>query len=68
MLILGGGFGGAYAARRQGQTLGNRSDVEVVLISRENSLLFTPMLHEVAAGDLYPLTPDFLEPGAVFEA
>jgi NADH dehydrogenase len=29
-------------------------DVEVVLVARENYLLFTPMLHEVAAGDLYP--------------
>ena len=26
--------------------------VEVTLVSRENFLLFTPMLHEVAAGDL----------------
>jgi NADH:ubiquinone reductase (H+-translocating) len=26
----------------------------VTLISRENFILFTPMLHEVAAGDLYP--------------
>lgn len=48
VLILGGGFGGAYAARRLGQTLGKRQDIEVVLISRENYLLFTPMLHEVA--------------------
>ncbi len=54
VLILGGGFGGAYAARRLGQTLGKRQDIEVVLLSRENYLLFTPMLHEVAAGDLYP--------------
>src|SRR6476661_391372 len=60
VLILGGGFGGAYAARRLGQRLSKRSDVEVVLISRENYLLFTPMLHEVAAGDLYP--PDIVEP------
>jgi NADH dehydrogenase len=60
VLILGGGFGGAYAARRLGQTLGKRPDVEVVLISRENYLLFTPMLHEVAAGDLYP--PDIVIP------
>jgi NADH dehydrogenase len=60
VLILGGGFGGAYAARRLGQTLGKRQDVEVVLISRENYLLFTPMLHEVAAGDLYP--PDIVVP------
>jgi NADH dehydrogenase len=49
-----------YAARRLGQTLGKRQDVEVVLISRENYLLFTPMLHEVAAGDLYP--PDIVVP------
>jgi NADH dehydrogenase len=34
--------------------------MEVVLISRENYLLFTPMLHEVAAGDLYP--PDIVVP------
>src|SRR6185295_10738273 len=60
VLILGGGFGGAYAARRLARTLGKRRDVEVVLISRENYLLFTPMLHEVAAGDLYP--PDIVEP------
>ena len=31
-----------------------------MLISRENYLLFTPMLHEVAAGDLYPA--DIVEP------
>ena len=60
VLILGGGFGGAYAAQRLGETLGKREDVDVVLISRENYLLFTPMLHEVAAGDLYP--PDIVEP------
>jgi NADH:ubiquinone reductase (H+-translocating) len=54
VLILGGGFGGLYAARRLGQTLGRRSDIEVALIARENYLLFTPMLHEVAAGDLNP--------------
>ena len=52
VVILGGGFGGTYAARQLARTLGRREDVEVVLISRENYLLFTPMLHEVAAGDL----------------
>lgn len=54
VLILGGGFGGAHAARQLGRALGTRADVEVVLISRDNYLLFTPMLHEVAAGDLDP--------------
>jgi NADH dehydrogenase len=54
IVILGGGFGGIYAALRLERTLAKRSDVEVVIIGRENYLLFTPMLHEVAAGDLYP--------------
>src|SRR4051794_24826409 len=54
ILILGGGFGGTYAALGLDKTLAKRSDVEVVLVARENYLLFTPMLHEVAAGDLYP--------------
>jgi NADPH-dependent 2,4-dienoyl-CoA reductase/sulfur reductase-like enzyme len=54
VVILGGGFGGTYAARQLGRTLAKRGDVDVVLIARENYLLFTPMLHEVAAGDLYP--------------
>ena len=32
----------------------------MALISRENVLLFTPMLHEVAAGDLHP--SDIVDP------
>lgn len=50
VLILGGGFGGLYAAlefeRRRDP------DLEVTLVTQENFFLFTPMLHEVAAGDL----------------
>jgi NADH dehydrogenase len=50
VLILGGGFGGIYAAlefeKRQDP------DFEVTLISQDNFFLFTPMLHEVAASDL----------------
>ena len=36
------------------KTLARRADAEVTLINRENFIFFTPMLHEVAAGDLYP--------------
>jgi NADH dehydrogenase len=54
IVIAGGGFAGLYAAMYFDKTLARRSDVEVVLISRENFILFTPMLHEVAAGDLQP--------------
>jgi NADH dehydrogenase len=54
VIIAGGGFAGLSAAMYLDKTLARREDVEVTLISRENFILFTPMLHEVAAGDLYP--------------
>jgi NADH dehydrogenase len=52
ILILGGGFGGLYAALELEKTLARDPDVEVTLVNRENFFLFTPMLHEVAASDL----------------
>src|SRR5215210_3345063 len=52
ILILGGGFGGLYAALELEKRLARRTDVELTLVNRENFFLFTPMLHEVAAGDL----------------
>ena len=54
VIIAGGGFAGLSAAMYLDKRLARRADVEVTLISRENFILFTPMLHEVAAGDLYP--------------
>ena len=45
VVILGGGFAGLHAARRLQRTLAYQRDLEVVLISRENYVLFTPMLH-----------------------
>src|SRR6266550_3564702 len=54
VLILGGGFAGLSAAMYLDKTLARNADAEVTLINRENFILFTPMLHEVAAGDLYP--------------
>jgi NADH dehydrogenase len=50
VLILGGGFGGLYAALEFEKR--RDPDFEVTLISQENFFLFTPMLHEVAASDL----------------
>src|SRR3954462_16039221 len=52
VLILGGGFGGLYAALGLEKTLAGDGDIQVTLINRENCSLFTPMLHEVAASDL----------------
>ena len=54
IVIAGGGFAGLAAATYLDKRLARRPDIEVVLISRENFILFTPMLHEVAAGDLNP--------------
>ncbi len=54
IVIAGGGFAGLYAAKYLDKRMARHADVEVTLISRENFILFTPLLHEVAAGDLYP--------------
>jgi NADH dehydrogenase len=54
IVILGGGFAGVYAALRLEKSLARDPDVEVLLVSRDNFLLFTPMLHEVATGELAP--------------
>jgi len=52
VLILGGGFGGIYAALELEKVLARREDLEVTLVTHDNFFLFTPMLHEVAASDL----------------
>jgi NADH:ubiquinone reductase (H+-translocating) len=52
IVVLGGGFGGVYAAMHLERMCGACADVEITLVSRDNFFLFTPMLHEVAASDL----------------
>jgi NADH dehydrogenase len=52
ILILGGGFGGVYTALHLEKLLMRQREVEICLVSRDNFLLFTPMLHEIAASDL----------------
>src|ERR1044071_7776048 len=51
IVILGGGFAGAYTARHLERLLGP-SEAEVVLISRQNYFQMTPLLIEVGAGVL----------------
>ena len=55
VVILGGGFAGLYAALELEKGLSKHANVDVTLVNRENFFLFTPMLHEVAAGDLDPI-------------
>ena len=52
IVILGGGFAGLYAAIELEQNFAGKPNVQITLVNRENFFLFTPMLHEVAAGDL----------------
>ena len=55
IIIVGGGFGGLYCALELERKLRHELQndlVRVTLIARDNFFLFTPMLHEVAAGDL----------------
>ncbi len=52
VVIVGGGFGGVYTALELQRRLRRDRGVQVTIVSRDNFLLFTPMLHEVAASDL----------------
>jgi NADH dehydrogenase len=52
VVILGGGFGGVYTARHLEQLCRDRPDVEIVLVSRDNFLVMTPLLFEVCSGAL----------------
>src|SRR6266540_6829636 len=56
VVILGGGFGGMYAALEFERILAEDDSIEVTLVNEDNFFLFTPMLHEVAASDLDPST------------
>lgn len=49
VVIVGGGFGGLYAAKSLG-----RARVPVTLIDRRNFHLFQPLLYQVATGALSP--------------
>jgi len=52
IVILGGGFGGVATARHLEVLCKRRTDIEVVLVSRDNFLLMTPLLFEVCSGTL----------------
>ena len=48
VVIVGGGFGGMYAAK----ALGNAPGIDVTLIDRRNFHLFQPLLYQVATAGL----------------
>ena len=49
VLIVGGGFGGLWAARSL-----KKADVDITLIDKRNFHLFQPLLYQVATGGLSP--------------
>lgn len=49
VVIVGGGFGGLYAAKALGKT-----DAKVTLIDKRNFHLFQPLLYQVATGTVSP--------------
>ena len=53
VVIIGGGFGGAYCAQALARKL-RRSDAEVLLIDRNNYFVFYPLLVEAGTGRLQP--------------
>jgi len=50
IIILGGGFAGVECARQLESEFGNDPKIELVMVSEDNFLLFTPMLPQVASG------------------
>ena len=52
IVVLGGGYGGVECTRKLEGYFERDEDVEIILISEDNFLLFTPMLPQVAAGML----------------
>ncbi len=49
VVIVGGGFGGLYAAQRL-----RKAPVDITLVDRRNFHLFQPLLYQVATGGLSP--------------
>src|SRR2546421_12363865 len=54
IVVLGGGFAGMEAVRVLERRLRDRADVELLLISARNYLLFTPLLPQVASSMVEP--------------
>src|SRR5208283_4031959 len=49
VVILGGGFGGLYAAKSL-----SRAPIDLTVVDRRNFHLFQPLLYQVATGALSP--------------
>jgi NADH dehydrogenase FAD-containing subunit len=50
IVIVGGGFGGVTVLNKLQNRFQTDVSVDITMISKDNYLLFTPMLHEIASG------------------
>jgi NADH:ubiquinone reductase (H+-translocating) len=55
IVILGGGFAGAYCARALRSSLQDSTSEKVALLADQNAMLFHPMLAEVSGSSISPL-------------
>lgn len=71
IVIVGAGFAGLSVARELTSLLPAENDGQITLVDQNNYLLFTPMLTEVAGGELDPhhilVPPRMLSPRINFE-
>jgi NADH dehydrogenase len=70
VLILGGGFAGAYTAMELQKLVKRRRDIHISLVSQDNFFLFHPMLPELVSGTIetqHVLVPTRrMSPGVTF--
>lgn len=52
IVIIGGGAGGLELATQLGHKLGGKKKAEIILVDRNHSHLWKPLLHEVATGSM----------------
>lgn len=57
--IVGAGFGGITTLFNLNNYFENNSDIQIILISDNDSFIFTPLLHEVATGEVRPETVQY---------
>ena len=50
IVVLGGGFAGVQCTQKLEEFFKDDSEIEIVIVSEDNFLLFTPMLPQVASG------------------
>ncbi len=54
VVILGGGFGAVYTAKRLQPYLKRHPEHTLTLIAKQPTFIFSPLLHEVAVGIIDP--------------